>query len=190
MNTPTHLLVAAAAFAWPGHPRRALGGLAGGLLPDLSLYVMVGWERFVNERTPREIFGEEYWSPFWQTAFAVDNSAPLYALLLAIGIALRQPWLWALGGAALLHIACDLPLHHDDGRAHFQPFTDWVFQSPFSYWDRAHFGDIVGMLEIALAACLAILLWRRFETVLSRMLTVSAFGALAATGPMWRIVLA
>ena len=189
MNTPTHLLVAAAAFARPGHPRRTAGALLGGLLPDLSLFLLVAYERFMMGTEWRVIFGQRYGSDLWQGIFAVDNSAPLYAALIGVGLALKQPWLWALAGAALLHVAFDLPLHHDDGRAHFQPFTDWVFQSPFSYWDPAHHGGIVGVVETALGVALALLLWRRFRGWPARLIIAVALSALLATSAMWRFLL-
>lgn len=190
MNTQTHLLVAAAAFARPGRPRVTLAALAGGLVPDLSLYVMVAWERLANGRTPRQIFDEDFSSSFWRTVFAVDNSAPLYALLLAAGLTLGPAWLVAFAGAALLHIALDLPVHHDDGRAHFQPFTDWVFESPISYWDRAHHGHVVGVIEGALVIGLALLLWLRFRGIAARALILLAVAIQFSTGAMWSWVFA
>lgn len=189
MNTPTHILVAAAAFAAPGATRRNAGALGGGLLPDLSLYLLVGFESLVLGYGMREIFDERYFSPLWQGIFAVDNSAPLYAGLLGLGLLLRLPWLWALAGAALLHIALDLPFHHDDGRAHFQPFTDWVFQSPLSYWDHRHHGAWVGKLEFALALGLCLLLWRRFQSWPARAAIGLAAAALISTEFMWAILL-
>ncbi|MEL6979821.1 MAG: cobalamin biosynthesis protein CobQ [Pseudomonadota bacterium] len=163
MNTPTHLLVAAAAFGRPGRRPVTSAALIGGMLPDLSLYLLVAYERLALGRDFQTIFERSYFSPLWRGVFAVDNSAPLYAALLGLGLWLRRPWLWALAGAALLHIALDLPLHHDDGRAHFQPFTDWIYQSPVSYWDMRAYAAYVIPLEAALSLCLCWILWRRFH---------------------------
>ena len=190
MNTPTHLLIAAAAFARPDHPRRQnASALGGGLLPDLSLYLLVAFESLILGLSLDEIFRERYFSPLWQGIFAIDNSAPLYAALLGLGVWLRQPWLWALAGAALLHIAMDFPLHHDDGRAHLQPFTDWVFQSPVSYWDPAHYAGIVAPLEILLALGLCVLLWLRFQNWPTRLAIGLAAAAQLSTGALWALLL-
>ncbi len=162
MHTPAHALLAAALLARPGAPRRNAAALAGGVLPDLSLFVMVGWERLVAGHDWDRVFQEDFRAPFWQAVFATDNSIPLYALLLAVGLALGPGWLPVFAAAALLHLACDLPLHNEDARPHFEPFTDWVFRSPVSYWDPARHGGIVGPLELALCALCCLALWRRF----------------------------
>ncbi len=65
--------------------------------------------------------------------------------------------------AALIHIGADLPVHVDDGHAHFWPFSEWRYQSIISYWDPAHFGRLFGMLEALLGLILCALLWKRFK---------------------------
>ena len=47
MNTPAHLIFAAAAFAKPDVPSRSWAALLGALAPDLSLYVMSIWSLYV-----------------------------------------------------------------------------------------------------------------------------------------------
>ena len=44
----------------------------------------------------------------------------------------------------------DIPVHHDDGPLVLFPL-DWKtrIMSPVSYWDRAHYGAIVGPLDMA-----------------------------------------
>lgn len=194
MNTPAHLLLAAAVFARPaGGPRPPSGGatprvqarrngaaLLGAVLPDLSLFLMVAWERRANGRSWEQIFGHDYRDPFWQAVFAVDNSIPLYAALLALALARGWGTPTALSGAALLHLATDLPLHHNDARAHFQPFSDWVFVSPVSYWDPERHGDLAGPLEGLLCVALAALLWRRFRSRPARALIATALALEAA----------
>ncbi len=180
MNTPAHVIFAAAAFARPGDRARNLAVVCGAVIPDLSLYVMVPWQRYVAGRSFDQIFKEDYGSAFWQGVFAIDNSAPLYALLMAAALCLGPRWLAALAAVALLHIAFDFPLHHNDGRAHFWPFTDWVFESPVSYWDPRHYGWLVGPLEGAMCALLVALLWWRFESPAARALLLTCL-ALEAT---------
>ena len=66
-----------------------------------------------------------------------------------------------LFASMLLHVAGDLPFHHDDGHRHFFPFSDWRFESPISYWDRDHYGGVFAWVEAAavFAGCL-VLVWR------------------------------
>ena len=162
MNTPAHLIIGAAAFARPDAFRINIAALAGAVMPDLSLYFMVFWSRFVRGVGFDEIFGELYFSPFWQSVFAIDNSIPLWFGAFVAGIMLRSHVFIAFAGAGLIHLLLDFPLHHDDGRVHFWPFSDWIFESPVSYWDPGHYGAIVGPLEGVLCLGLLVVLWRRF----------------------------
>lgn len=177
MNTPAHVIFAAAAFAQPHDKRLTTAALAGGLLPDLSLYFMVFWKRFVQDQSFQQIFETAYFSPFWQAVFAIDNSIFVWTGILILGAVLKQPWLMVLAGAGLLHLAFDFPLHHDDGRAHFWPLSNWIFESPISYWDPRHFGSLAGAAEGLTCLGLLIVLWRRFRSGLSRTMILFA-GAL------------
>lgn len=159
MNTPAHLLLGAAAFG-RGKTRLVMfAAILGGLLPDLSLYVMAGVSLFILNISPQVVFNELYFSDAWQTVFAIDNSFILWGLLLALAIWTKKDWAIALCGAALLHVALDFPLHHDDGRPHFWPISNWIFESPLSYWDMRHGAAWVGPIEVLLCAgALALLL--------------------------------
>lgn len=184
MNTPAHLIIGLAAFGKPGRPRVTAAALAGALLPDLSLYAMTAGALALGH-SPRRIFDEFYFSDAWQSVFRIDNSVPLWLVVLGLGLWLRRGWVVALAGAALLHIASDLPLHHDDGRAHFWPFTDWVFASPFSYWDARRGAGWIAPLEVLLVLGLAIWCWRRFAGWPVRaVIAVAVLGELA-TGGFW-----
>lgn len=161
MNTPAHLLLGAAAFGRPAENRIIVAALTGALLPDLSLYVMAGLSLFVLGIPPHVVFNVLYFSDTWQTVFAIDNSFVLWGVLLGAAVWSRMPWAIALTGAAMLHLCLDFPLHHDDGRPHFWPFSWWVFESPVSYWDRNHGAAFVAPVEAVLAILAAITLWRR-----------------------------
>lgn len=174
MNTPAHLLLAAAIAAKPGVPSRNWAMAAGALVPDLMMFVMVGWERWINGRSMERIFRESYYSDHWQQIFAICNSIPVYAVLLVVGLSLRMEWLWVFGLCALAHVVLDLPLHHDDGHPHFWPVSDWIYASPVSYWDPGHHGAAFGMLEAAFSSVLAVLLLVRFRGWFARLLIVAA----------------
>lgn len=177
MNTPAHLIFGAALFARPDAWKINVAAIIGAFLPDFSLYFMVFWNRFINQIPFEIIFRDLYYSDFWQTIFAIDNSFFVWGLALACALALRSPVGLAFTGSGLLHIALDFPLHHDDGRAHFWPLSDWIFESPVSYWDPSAYGGIVSIIELAACAILLFVLWRRFSGMFARalvMLTAAA----------------
>lgn len=163
MNTPAHALLALAFAGKPGATLRNTALAVGAVFPDITMFIMVAWERWVHRLSFDQIFSEAYFSDFWQEVFAINNSAPVFAVILITGLALRVEWLWAFGLAALLHALCDLPLHHDDGHPHFWPFTDWIYVSPVSYWDPRHHGIAAGWVEAGLSAAMAALLLLRFR---------------------------
>ncbi|MEJ6399440.1 cobalamin biosynthesis protein CobQ [Yoonia sp. 208BN28-4] len=163
MNTPAHLIFGLTAFGTPRSKAVTAAALIGSLIPDLSLYLLVAWEMQVMGTPPRVVFGEMYFSESWQSIFRIDNSMVLWGIALAIAIMVGSKLVIALTGAAMLHLMLDFPLHHDDGRAHFWPISNWIFESPVSYWDGAHYGDIVSIFAvIAVLICVGFL-WRRFH---------------------------
>lgn len=159
MNTPAHLLIGAAVTGKRGNRGVIWAAMAGGLAPDLSLYLLAGSAMYLFGIPPRVVFDELYFSDLWQTIFAVDNSFFLWGALLALALWRRSPWAVAFAGAGLIHLCLDFPLHHDDGRPHFWPLSDWIYQSPLSYWDVRHGAALISPLEGALAAVAAVRLW-------------------------------
>ena len=139
--------------------------LAGSFLPDASLYIMGGVALWILQIPPQRVFNELYFSDAWQTVFAIDNSALVWGALLLVALRMRSDWGVALTAAALTHIALDFPLHHDDGRPHFWPLTSWVFESPISYWDRAHGANWVAPVEALAASLAAVSIWFRHRQV-------------------------
>jgi membrane-bound metal-dependent hydrolase YbcI (DUF457 family) len=162
MNTPAHLIFGAAAFARPDKPKVTAAAIAGSLMPDLSLYFMSAWSLFIIGNSPSYVFDTQYFSDEWQSIFAIDNSFFLWGLILMIGLWMKRDWLWAFAGSGLLHISFDFVLHNDDARQHFWPISDWLFFSPFSYWDRDHHGVLIGGMEAAIVLVLGLVLIRRF----------------------------
>lgn len=190
MNTPAHLIFAAAAFARPYQRRTTLAALGGALAPDLSLYVMAGVSLYVLGLSPAYVFDTLYFSDAWQAVFKVDNSFLVWSagFALAWAMAARAGMIFAASG--LLHLAFDFPLHHDDGRAHFWPVSDWVFQSPISYWDTRHHAGIVGPVEMALSVIFCLVLMRRFPSTRSRLLITALMLVQTAPAFFWAFVFA
>ncbi len=190
MNTPAHLIFGAAAFGKAGQPKVTAAAVLGALLPDLSLYLMAGWALYVRRIPARIVFDEYYFSDAWQQVFAIDNSFVVWGALLMLALWRRSGWPVALTGAVLLHLAFDFPLHHDDARRHFWPISDWVFESPLSYWDRRHHGDIIGLLEIALSLVACGWLWMRHQSAMARLLIAIAALSQLLPGIVWAWVFA
>ncbi len=182
MNTPAHLIFGMAAFGKPDARNVTLAALAGAMIPDLSLYLLAGTHLFILGTSPDTVFNDLYFSEEWHAIFRVDNSFILWGIVLALGAMLRKAWVVALAGAAILHLLLDFPLHHDDGRAHFWPITNWIFHSPVSYWDPAHFGQWVGALEIVVCLAAGVYIWRRFTEMWVR--AVTALLVLAEFAPV------
>ncbi|HSG95595.1 MAG TPA: hypothetical protein VLA28_08740 [Afifellaceae bacterium] len=183
--------------------------IAGGLVPDMSIVVM--WASAKLSGTPEAVIWRDlYWRPEWQSAAAVTNSLPIYLALAvaAAGLGARlKPislpagappdpfdtrrgveWLVAIlafSVAAMVHVATDFPLHVFDGHPTFWPFSGWVFQSPVSYWDPRYFGDYVSFIELALAAGLIVILWRRFSSHAIRGALVLAAVSYIAVAHHW-----
>jgi hypothetical protein len=209
MNTQTHILLAATLLARPGRPVLNGAAIAGGLVPDMSILVM--WASAKLSGTPETVIWRDmYWRPEWQSAGAVSNSLPLYLALAlaAAGLGARlNPMAPPIGAppdppgqgrglewhvailafslAAMVHIATDFPVHVFDGHPTFWPFSDWVFQSPVSYWDPRYFGDYVSFIELALAASLIAILWRRFSSAAVRGALILAALSYAAVAHHW-----
>ena len=154
-------------------------------MPDLPLILMVAWSLWVMRIPADVVFGRLYFSDAWQGIFSIDHSFLLWGALLSAAIVRRMPVLKAFAGAGLLHAGVDFLVHHDDARRQFWPISNFVFHSPVSYYDRAHYGGILAPLEAVLdAACAAILvlrltgLWQRAAVVIAAAFVVLPVSAL------------
>lgn len=79
-----------------------------------------------------------------------------------------------------LHATLDFLLHHDDAHRHFMPLSDWRFESPVSYWDPDHFGQVMSFVEIAAVIGTCMILWRRFPSGGARRMTTGLAGVYSA----------
>lgn len=205
MMTQTHLLVSAAVFNQPNARARNLSALLGALAPDAVIYGFFVWSKFARVPEGR-LWTELYFQEPMTTLQSISNSVPLLLSILLLSIVLARPkpaaaglpkfqtgarWIMPLtmifAASALIHLACDLPVHHDDAHAHFWPFTDWRFNSPVSYWDPAHHGRYFGLFESGLGVALALALFRRFRAWWVRDVLILAIIAYAAV-PVYFVV--
>ena len=163
----THTLLALALFTRKDEKVRNWNVFAGSVIPDSFIYV--GWLvlTYVYKIPKETIWDEVYFDEPMQTIASLFNSVPLYVAILGIGFYFRKT-IWGMammffGLAALSHIALDFPVHNHDAYAHFQPFTDWKFISPISYYERHLHGNMVGLVDAGLAIGASVVLWRRFD---------------------------
>ena len=73
MNTPAHLIFGMAAFGNPMRRAVTAAAFAGAVIPDLSLYLLAGWELLIKGTDPNIVFGQMYYSESWQAVFRIDN---------------------------------------------------------------------------------------------------------------------
>ena len=188
--TQTHILAGTSAFARPGETLRNVSVLLGSFLPDAAIYALFTWSKAAGI-PERRVWDEIYWQEPWRDLTAVGNSVFVWLGLLVAGILVLRTRvafrvglaLFFVSVAALLHVALDFPVHHDDAHRHLWPFSDWVFRSPVSYWDPAHHGRIFIWIEGTLGLILAVVLWRRFPAAWVRailLLLIVAYAAVPA----------
>lgn len=151
--------------------------LFGAVLPDLPLIIttlvclMLDKLGGVSLKAPdslvagsytQRLFNDWFFNNPWVIVEHNIFHSPTSLVLLLLGFW----WLWTRGtpGASwlywlmlgcLLHTACDIPVHHDDGPLVLFPFNwDYRYMSPISYWDPARYGRQFAMFEHLLDAVL------------------------------------
>ena len=131
----------------------------GAVLPDLPMFAFYGYQKLWADRSEQEIWSSIYFQDNWQLFFDLFNSIPIAIALIIVFRVTGLRWGVLLCGSALLHMLCDLPVHHDDGHRHFLPLTQWRFESPVSYWDPNHHGMIFAICELvfSIGACTFVL---------------------------------
>ena len=114
------------------------------------MFAFYAIEKLINGSSEREIWTTRYFLPGWQDFFDLFNSMPFIAIGMLVAWRLGMMGWLVFFASMLLHVLCDLPLHHDDGHRHFWPLLDWRFESPVSYWDANHYGRPAAIAELAL----------------------------------------
>ena len=190
MNTPTHMLTAAALLSKQSHPTRNNLILFGALLPDLFIFVLLVWSRLIDGVPHRQIWSKIYWQEPWQLIGAISNSVPLWLALALVAYMIGWRVLAALALAAIIHVALDFPVHASDAHRHFWPLSDWRYHAPLSYWDPNHHSRWVKLAELAIVLTCIVVLWRRFESRKTRAILVLAFLSLSLAPVFFWLTLA
>ena len=184
MNTPAHVVLNLALLRSRDVEKQRLcfwAVMVGALLPDLPMFYFFVVEVFFNQQPQSVIWNELYFESHWQNFFDLFNSIPLILLVGVIAWIYKNTFAVFVCASMLLHVAFDLPLHHDDGHHHFYPFLSWRFDSPLSYWDPNHYGRIIGALEGLMTVVCCGVLFYRSSTLIARIVT-SMMGLLYSAG--------
>ena len=160
MNTPAHAIINLALLGRKKPAGAQLAILAGSLTPDAPMFWFYFVEKFVRATPERVIWNEAYFRQSWQNFIDVFNSAPLIALGLVFSLWRGLKVTTLFFASMLVHVVLDFPVHHDDAHRHFYPLSNWRFESPLSYWDRAHYGHIVSIVEIAVVIVCCVVVFR------------------------------
>jgi len=179
MNTQAHAIFNLALLGRKSRPEWNPLIILGALIPDLAMFAFYALLKGAGI-PDSQIWREEYYRPFWQDVFDLFNSIPLALIGMVVMLRFKRTGLALLFASVILHCLEDLPLHVDDGHRHFWPFSQFRFESPVSYWDPNHYGNIAAPLEIVLTLLVSIYV---FNLVRSRwtkglIITANAFSLL------------
>lgn len=178
MHTQTHALIGACFFGKRTPALMTVGAIAGAA-PDLPMFVMTP-VLLAQGHGPRQIFGDDYFQPFWQHINGLSHSLILWPLFLAIALCARaaRPKAWwpallvAAAAAGLAHAGVDFLCHREDAHMQFWPVSSWKFVSPVSYYDGRHFGRWAMLFEAAIGLFMGWHLFRAARAWWSRGLIV------------------
>ena len=169
MVTQSHVVLNIALLSKRDKPVLHFYAFIGAVLPDLPMFVFFAVETFILKTSQRELWSSRYFMEAWQTFFDLFNAVPLILIVLGMGYyLLHSERIVVLAWSMLLHCGFDLVTHHDDGHHHFFPLSDFVFESPISYWDRDHHAGIVAPIERLVMLAASIYLFPRLKTRLAR----------------------
>lgn len=169
MTTHSHAILNIALLSKRDKPFLHRYAFIGAVLPDLPLFIFFIIESIIRKTPEDELWGTRYFTEAWQNFFDVFNAVPLILMLLGIGYyLLNSEKLTVFAWSLLIHCAFDFLTHHDDGHRHFYPLSDFIFESPISYWDPNHYSRIVAPIERVILLVASIYLFPRLKTRFAR----------------------
>ena len=90
MMTQTHFLVAATLLCSPKRPAKQNASvLLGAFAPDFAIYTLFVWSKIAGI-PERDLWNVVYFSEPMLTYTAIGNSAPFYAMITILGIAILR----------------------------------------------------------------------------------------------------
>jgi len=165
MNTPAHVVMNLLCLGKQPQSIILTPIIIGAILPDAPMFVFYFVEKVLRKTPESMIWREAYYQSHWQNFIDLFNSLPCIVLGLGLTLWAGSQFGVLLFGSMVLHIAGDLPLHHDDAHRHFFPFSNWRFISPISYWDPRHYGHIVSIVEILMVVISCGLLFVLYDSL-------------------------
>lgn len=174
MNTPAHAIFNLALLSRKQQPQWNPLIIWGALIPDLAMFGFYFWLKTVIDVPESQIWRTEYYRPSWQLLFDFFNSIPLALIGMGVMIYAKRTGIALLFASILLHCLEDLPVHHDDAHRHFWPLSNFRFESPVSYWDPSHYGDIVSRLELVLMLVASVCVFGRVRSRWTKALLIVA----------------
>ncbi len=147
MHTYSHAVFTWAAARYVNREEldAAAWAAAGGALPDLPVLAKAAyllWRRRGSITKEEFLEALEYFKePSGKVDLTLHSLAPvgsMLALYKVLGLRKKDPkralLAFLLGWAG--HNLLDFPMHAEDARPPFWPFSRWRWKSPVSYWDR------------------------------------------------------
>lgn len=133
----------------------------GSILPDTSIVFMYITYKFFYGLSDQKIWSEIYFTDhFFQSLKNTLHSFPVLITLLLLAWIFQKRPMKVFALSAFLHALLDFPLHVDDGHMHFYPLSNWIYQSPVSYWDPKHYGLYFFTLELLFFASVTFYIWK------------------------------
>ena len=169
MTTQSHVILNMALLSKRGKPFLHSYAFLGAVIPDLPIFIFFGVETFILQTPQRELWGSRYFMEAWQHFFDLFNAVPLILILLGMGSYLmRSERVTVVAWSMLIHCAFDFLTHHDDGHRHLFPLSDFVFESPVSYWDGDYHAGPFQSVECLVILAASLYLFPRLRTRLGR----------------------
>jgi hypothetical protein len=162
VHTQGHAIINLAVLGRKHDRTRNWAALLGAVLPDITIVLFFVYHKWVAHIPARAIWSELYFAPgFWQSFIDAFHSIPLALVGIALCAVTRNTFGKIFFSSVLLHALGDIPVHQADAHRHFFPLSDWRFFSPVSYWDPAHHGLIIGLIEFSLVLVSSYFIWKR-----------------------------
>ncbi|MEM9154499.1 MAG: hypothetical protein AAGB13_05580 [Cyanobacteria bacterium P01_F01_bin.33] len=180
MNTPSHVIINLAILGRKSRPEWNWHIVLGALIPDLAMFGFYAWTKLIVGMSETQIWDVAYYDSFWQNTFDFWNSIPISLVGIGLGLTLaRREKNRSIGLAiamcctsVLLHCFADLPVHGEDAHRHFWPLSNGRFESPISYWDPDHYGNIFALFEVGLVLILSVYIFRLLQSRLAKGLLI------------------
>lgn len=111
MNTPSHVIFNLAILINPQSISQPMQIFCGAVLPDLPMFLLYFWAKFIRRLPERQIWTETYYEPFWQNLTHTFHS--IHLALIGWLVAYYFCWqeIQIIFSSIFLHSLWALPVH-------------------------------------------------------------------------------